>query len=74
MRHDVAGVENARVEFVALNGYGKLLSVTLMNSAQTTGSIVKRPSFNCSPAILVFPVPNMNPTAQGSLSLKTGEG
>jgi len=42
------------------------LSVTLMYCAQTTESIIMRPSPDCSPAILVFPKPNMNPVARGN--------
>jgi len=35
--------------------------VTLMCRAQTTESMVTRPSPDCSSAILVYPVPNANP-------------
>jgi len=36
--------------------------------AQTTESIIMQPSPDCSPAILVFPTPNMNPIARGDLN------
>jgi len=44
----------------------RFLSVTLRYCAQTTESIIMRPSPDCSPAILVFPTPNMNPIALGN--------
>jgi len=39
--------------------------VTLMYCAQTTESITMQPSPDCSPVILVFHVPNMNPIVLG---------
>jgi len=44
------------------------VSVTLMYCAQTTESIIMRPSPDGSPAILVFSTPNMNPIARGNPS------
>jgi len=46
-------------------GDGVCLSITLMYCAQTTESIIMRPSPDCSPDILVLPRPNMNLTARG---------
>jgi len=42
------------------------VSDTLMYCAQTTESIIMRPSPDCSPAILVFSVRNMNPIGRGN--------
>jgi len=44
---------------------GVCVSDTLMCCAQMTESIVMRTSPDCSPAILFFPILNMNPTARG---------
>jgi len=69
-RHALNLAELLKPDAVCRRGicYGDVavcVSVTLMYCAQTTESVIMQPSPDCSPAILVFPRPNMNLTARG---------